>query len=244
MPGPATSIAPRPAPASVCNVSSREIIGRVGEPGNPAGAPDQGDRLVPGQPRLGDLRGAAVAEVAGERLARAGYLLVRASQSARCRRPSVARGKAPCERRQVDPEAQLASRSAIALIRPARAARRPWSAATSARVVVADEVAQDVDLAPSGIRQSARPRRQLDAEPGRLGPGDGEGREGVVVGDRQRRQADARRRRLTTSQGEQAPSECVVCTWRSAATGRGRAAAGRAASHVPGPSSAGGGGSG
>ena len=49
----------------------------------------------------------------------------------------------------------------------------------------------------------------------RLGPGHGEGRDRVVVGDRDRREPDPCRA-TTTSQGEQVPSECVVWTCRSA----------------------------
>jgi hypothetical protein len=62
-------------------------------------------------------------------------------------------------------------------------------------VVVADEMAEDVDLAPIKLGRPLDPGNKLDSQPHRLGPGDGQSRDCVMVGDRNRRQPDVRRRR-------------------------------------------------
>ena len=107
-----------------------EIIGRVGQAGDAPRAADQGDRLGPGQPGLGHLRGAAVAQVAGERLAGAGDLAGPRQPVGQVATAERRAGEGPPQGLQVDREPQASSRSAIAASRSA-AARR--GAAVAAR---------------------------------------------------------------------------------------------------------------
>ena len=169
-----------------------EIIGGMGETGNPTRTPDQGDRLGPGEPRLGDLGGSAVAEVAGERLAEAGDLVRPHQPVGQVAAAERGAGKGLAECHQVDLQAQRGESvghraKPIGAGAAERVRRRPQR-----RVVVADEVAEDVDLASPVVHGSQLdPADQLHAQTGRFGPGDGDCGKGVVVGDRQRRQADA-----------------------------------------------------
>ena len=93
MPGPSTSIAARPIATKLCKGRLAKIIGGMREGGNPARRADQGDGLGDRDARLGHVGRAAVAEVQGERGAAIRDLArCVASQSARWRRPIVARG--------------------------------------------------------------------------------------------------------------------------------------------------------
>ena len=84
-----------------------EIIGRVGQTGNPAGPPDQGDRLVPGQPGLEGLAPGPSSPRKRERLAVPGHL-------SRPGQPKVEPGaggprsrERQLQSRQIDPESQI-----------------------------------------------------------------------------------------------------------------------------------------
>jgi hypothetical protein len=54
-----------------------------------------------------------------------------------------------------------------------------------ALVILADEVAQEVELAAVQVAAQLDPGDQLHAQPVGLGPGHAQGRDRVVVGDRQ-----------------------------------------------------------
>ena len=121
-PGPSTSIAPRP-PAPRIRRSLPADHREDAPAGNPARAPDQGDRLGPDEPRLGDLGRAAVAEVAGERLAMIGHLAGPRQPVGQVPRPERRPGEGPPERLEVDGGPRPASRSTISRNRSARAAQ-------------------------------------------------------------------------------------------------------------------------
>ncbi len=61
-------------------------------------------------------------------------------------------------------------------------------------MVGVNEEAEEMHLAIAVRGAQLDPVNQLDPEPSRLGTGDTQGREGVVVGDRQRREPDGGRR--------------------------------------------------
>ena len=212
-----------PPSASVSERRQPEIIGRMGQPGDAARAADQGDRLGarragawaprPGRRRRGSGRtprdgrrpgrsAPASRPGAGGRASRGGR--PRASASRSTRRPSVGQ---PLDHR----------REPVARGRRGAVAGRDRSAGSSSRT----KWPRMWSSRPSQLGGQLDPGDQLDAQPVGLGPGDGEGRERVVVGDRQRRQARRSAAASTTSQGEQTPSECVVWTCRSAPAGRG-----------------------
>ena len=168
----------------------------MGQPGNAARAADQGDRLGPGEPGLGDLRRAAVAEVAGERLATAGDLPGPHQPVGQVPTAERGAGEGAAQGLQVDRQAQpvepLGHRA-----RAARraAARRRVAAASSAGSSSRTKWPRMWTSRPSCSAVSSTPA--ISSTPSRSASGRATARAEtrVVVGDRQRRQADRRPRR-------------------------------------------------
>ena len=198
-----------------------EIIGGMGETGNPTRTPDQGDRLGPGEARLGDLGESAVAEVAGERIAVAGDLLRPHQPVGQVAAAESGAGKGLAERHQVDLEAQRGesvghrAKSIGAGVREARrvAARSAGSSSRTKWPRMWISRPRSSTAVSSTPPISSTPRRAASGRATAIA----ERVSWSVIASAVRPTQPAA---ITTSQGEQTPSECVVWTWRSAALGR------------------------
>ena len=160
--------------------------------GNPASVADQGDRLAPGGSRLGDLSCGPVAKVAVEGVAVTRNLpglikvvgqVLPPQGGPRVSLPEI-----------VEVDGQVQGGQAVDQGDDPLISSNPECSRSGDEVgvVLPDKVAEDVDFSAVALGGQLDPRDQLDTDPGRFKPSRGNGRNGVVVGDRQGSQADAR----------------------------------------------------
>ena len=192
-PGPSTSIGPQAFVGQAADRRFAEVMRRMRQRGHPAGPADQVDGLGSLQPRLLDARRAPVAQIPREGIAEARDLAGPCQVVGQVPASEHGAGNARRTASRSTRRPSSSSRTTIASIRRARPARRASIAAARVRLVLADEVSQDVQLATPVFAGQLDPVDQLDAPVTRFGLGHGERRDGVVVGDRQRREPDPRR---------------------------------------------------
>jgi hypothetical protein len=153
--------------------SFSKIIARVGEGGNPACASDQADRLFPGESGLRHVCGAVVAEDAAENFAVA-RKLSGSDQPFGHMSPAQSR---PWERAREGFEINRESEETESLghgpdpSRPPSAQRR--GRVHERRVIVAEEMAENVHFASLVLGRKLNAGDQLDAKAGCLGTCDG-----------------------------------------------------------------------
>ena len=165
-----------------------EVERRMGQTGDAPRAADQPDRLEDLQHGLGHARGPAVAQEAGEDLADAGDLPG----------PRQVLGDVPPAQdraREGSPQFVQIDRQPLVTQplghrpqpdRPALA--EPSQRDPQAVVILPKEIAEEVELAAVQVAAQLDAGDQLHAQPVGLGPGDRQGRDRVMVGDRHRRE--------------------------------------------------------
>ena len=193
-----------------------EIMGRMRQRGHAAGSLDQGDRPLTVEPRFINASGASVSQKPREDLARTGDLAGSRQVVGQMTPSQDARGKTRRTASRSIESPSIRRRSTMASNRRARPVRSDAMASQKRRVVVADEIPQDVNLAIIIAGQvSSTP--VINSMPHRAASGRATARAETVSWSVI---ASAARPTLaaatTTSHGEQTPSECVVWTCRSA----------------------------
>ena len=162
----------------------------MGQAGDTPRGDDQGDRLAPGEPGLGDVPRAAVAEVAGEGVAGGDRLAGPDEPVGQMLAADRGAGMGVADRLEVDEQAELSEPIGHRLDPVGAPGAEVIRGADEGRVVVADEVAEQVDFLALALGRQLDPGDQFDAESFGLGAGDGDRREGVMVGDRDGGEAD------------------------------------------------------
>ena len=152
----------------------------------------RGSRQSPGrfEPRLVNAGRASIAQVSCEDLAHTGHL-ARSRQVIGQMAPAQA-GAGKTRRtasRSIESPAFAVVHHCLDSLGSTGAERTPLHC-RERRVIVADEMPQDVDLTAIVLAGQLDPGDQFNTPPHRLGPGHRQGGDRVVVGDRQCRQAD------------------------------------------------------
>ncbi len=167
-----------------------EIIRRVRQRGDATGGDRQGDGLGPVQSRLGHLGRAAIAEESGKGVPGAGDLTGPHEPVGQVAAAERRAGEDTLQRREIHRKPERAQ--------PIGHRRESFDAAGSnsgrrgehARIIVADKVAEDMDFSTVQLGRPLDATDQLKAQSKCLGPGDGQGRDRIMIGDRQRREAN------------------------------------------------------